>query len=136
MKYLLIYISTLNNNHDLWVVTDILWIQVAKMSFLCRLAGLTHREVGWFRYLIWMPPGCHSGEVFVAYPTGWRRGGRLGQHRRVYVSNLVLVRLGIDKEELEDLVGERDIWTALHKHRKMNGWFDERILDYCGTLLT
>jgi len=82
--YRSIYVPTLTYGHELWVVTERMSgsrIQVAKMSFLRRVAGLSlrdrvrssdiRRELGveslllrversqlrWFGHLIRMPPG-------------------------------------------------------------------------------
>ncbi|KAK3565055.1 hypothetical protein QTP86_032480, partial [Hemibagrus guttatus] len=91
--YQSIYVPTLTYGYELW-------IQVAKMSFLRRVAGcslsyrvkisVTLEELGvkllllhikrgqlrWLRHLLWMPPGHLPREVFRARPrTGWRDYG-------------------------------------------------------------
>ena len=76
-------VPTLNYGHELWVVTERMRsrIQVAKMSFLCRVAGLSLRDrvrssdiwerlrvellllhiersqLRWVRHVVKMPPG-------------------------------------------------------------------------------
>ena len=102
------------------------------MSFLRRLAGLSlrdrvrssviQRELGvdplllrvkrsqmrWLGHLIRMPPGCLPGEVFRARPRG-----RPSTRWRDYVSRLAWEHLGIPREELDEVAGEREVWASL-----------------------
>ncbi|KAK3528727.1 hypothetical protein QTP70_010164 [Hemibagrus guttatus] len=105
------YVPTLTYGHEVWVMTERIrsWIQVAEMSFLCRVAGrslrdrvrssVTREELGaeplllhiergqlrWLGHLFRMPPGCLPGEVFWACPTGKRPRGRPRARWRDYV---------------------------------------------------
>ena len=42
--YKLIYVPTLTYDHELWVITEKLWIQAIKMSLLRKVAGFTLRN--------------------------------------------------------------------------------------------
>ena len=107
------------------------------MSFLRRVAGLSLRdrvgssvirsELGvdplllriersqmrWLEHLIRTPPGCLPGEVFRVRPTGRRPRGRPRTRWRDYVSRLAWERLGIPREELDEVAGEREVWASL-----------------------
>ncbi len=100
--YWSIFVPTLSYGHELWVVTERTrsQVQAAEMSFLCRVAGLSHRDrvrslvireelgveplllrveksqIKWLRHLIRMPPRRLPGEAFRARPTGRRPRGR------------------------------------------------------------
>ena len=137
--YQSIYVPTLTYPHKLWVVAEStrLRIQVAKMSFLPRVAGLSlrdrvrssdiWRELGveplllrversqlrWFRHLTRMPPGRLPLEVFRARPTGRRPRGRPRTRWRDYISLLAWEHLGIPQEELDSVAGEKEAWRAL-----------------------
>ena len=137
--YQSIYVPTLTYGHELWVVTERTRsrIQAAEMSFLRRVAGLSLRdrvrssaireELGveplllrvergqlrWLGHLVRMPPERLPGVVFRACPTGKRPRGRPRTRWRDYVSRLVWERLGVPPEELEEVAGERDVWTSL-----------------------
>ncbi|KAK0134201.1 hypothetical protein N1851_030244 [Merluccius polli] len=60
-----------------------------------------------------MPPGRLPGEVFRARPTGRRPRGRPRTHWRDYVSRLAWECLGIPREELDEVAGEREVWASL-----------------------
>ncbi|KAK3512527.1 hypothetical protein QTP70_015639 [Hemibagrus guttatus] len=137
--YQSIYVPTLTYGHELWVMTKRVrsQIQAAKMSFLRRVAGrslrdrvrssvtweelgveplLLHIERGqlrWLGHLFRMPPGRLPGEVFRACPTGKRPRGRPRTRWRDYVSRLAWERLGVPKEKLEEVSGEREVWASL-----------------------
>ncbi|KAK3508331.1 hypothetical protein QTP70_021477, partial [Hemibagrus guttatus] len=132
--YQSIYVPTLTYGHELWVMTERVRsrIQVAKMSFLRRVAGhslrdrvrssVTREELGveplllhiergqlrWLGHLFWMPPGRLPGEVFRACPNGKRPRGRPRTRWRDYVSRLAWEHLGVPLEELEEVSGERE----------------------------
>ncbi|KAK3520692.1 hypothetical protein QTP70_030558, partial [Hemibagrus guttatus] len=132
--YQSIYVPTLTYGHELWVMTERVRsrIQVAKMSFLRRVAGrslrdkvrssVTREELGveplllhiergqlrWLGHLFRMPPGRLPGEVFRACPTGKRPRGRPRTRWRDYVSWLAWERLRVPPEELEEVSGERE----------------------------
>jgi len=114
----------------LWVVTITTRsrIQAAKMSFLCRVTGLSfrdrvrssdiRRELGrsqlrWFGHLIRMPPGRLPLEVFRARPTGRRPRDRPRTRWRDYIPHLAWERFGVSQEELESVTGEKEVWGAL-----------------------
>ena len=65
-----------------------------------------------FRCLIRVPPGLLPLEVFQAGLAGGSPRGR-PRHWRDYISHLVWECLGMPQEELDNVAGERDIWTAL-----------------------
>jgi hypothetical protein len=137
--YQSIFVPTLTYGHELWVVTERTRsrVQAAEMSFLRRVAGLSlrdrvrssviRRELGvdplllhversqmrWFGHLIRMPPGRLPGEVFRARPTGRRPRGRPRTRWRDYVSRLAWERLGVPREELDEVAGEREVWASL-----------------------
>ncbi len=52
-------------------------------------------------------------EVFWARPTGRRPRGRPRTYWGDYISHLALERLRIPQDELENVAGERDVWTTL-----------------------
>jgi len=130
--YRSIYVPTLTYGNELWVVTKRvrLRIQLAEMSFLGRVAGLSlrdrvrssdiRRELGvdpllprversqlrWSGHLIRMPPGRLPLEVFRACPTGRRPRGRPRTRWRDYISHLAWERLA--QEELESVAGEME----------------------------
>ena len=136
--YQLIFVPTLTYGHELWVVIERprSRVQVAEMSFLRRVAGLPFRdrvrssvireELGvdplllrversqmrWFGHLVRMPPGRLPGEVFRARPTGRRPWGRPRTRWRDYVSQLAWEHLGIPREELDEVAGEREVWAS------------------------
>uniref|UniRef100_A0A8C6Q6L6 Reverse transcriptase domain-containing protein n=1 Tax=Nothobranchius furzeri TaxID=105023 RepID=A0A8C6Q6L6_NOTFU len=136
--YRSIYVPTLTYDHELWVVTERtrLRIQVAEMSFLRRVAGLSLRDrvrssvileglgvdplllpiersqLRWLGHLVRMPPGCLPGEVFWARPTGRRPKGRPRTRWRDFVCHLARERLGIPAEELAQVAGEREVWAS------------------------
>ena len=107
------------------------------MSFLRRVTGLSlrdrvrssviRRELGvdplflrversqmrWLGHLIRMPPGSVPGEVFRARPTGRRPRGRPRTRWRDDVYRLAWERLGIPREELDEVAGEREVWASL-----------------------
>ncbi|KAK3519769.1 hypothetical protein QTP70_003908 [Hemibagrus guttatus] len=137
--YQSIYIPTLTYGHELWVMTERVRfrIQVAEMSFLRRVVGLslrdrvrssvTREELGveplllhvergqlrWLGHLFRMPPGHLPGEVFRACPTRKRPQGRPRTRWRDYVSQLAWECLGVPLEELEEVSGEREVWASL-----------------------
>lgn len=137
--YQSIFVPTLTYGHELWVVTERTRsrVQAAEMSFLRRVAGLSLRdrvrssvireELGveplllrieksqmrWLGHLIRMPPGRLPGEVFRARPTGRRPRGRPRTRWRDYVSQLAWERLGVPREELDEVAGEREVWVSL-----------------------
>ena len=139
--YRSIFVPTLTYGHELWVVTERTRsrVQAAEMSFLRRVAGFSLRdrvrssvireELGveplllriersqlrWLGHLIRMPPGRLPGEVFRACPTGRRPRGRPRTRWRDYVSLLAWERLGIPRVELDEVVGEREVWASLLK---------------------
>ncbi len=70
---------------------------------------------------------------FSGFPTGRRPQGRPRTGWRDYISHLAWECLGIPPEELENVAGERDVWTTLagchydtapDKQQKMNVWMD------------
>ena len=67
----------------------------------------------WFGHLIRMPPGRLPGEAFRACPTGRRPRGRPRTRWRDYVSRLAWEHLGIPREELDEVAGEREVWASL-----------------------
>ncbi|KAK0154371.1 putative uncharacterized transposon-derived protein F52C9.6 [Merluccius polli] len=137
--YQSIFVPALTYGHELWVVTERtrLRVQVAEMSFLRRVAGLSLRdrvrssvireELGvdplllrversqmrWLGHLDRMPPGRLPGEVFRARPTVRRPRGRPRTRWRDYVSRLAWERFGIPQEELDEMAGEREVWASL-----------------------
>ncbi|KAK0156594.1 putative uncharacterized transposon-derived protein F52C9.6 [Merluccius polli] len=137
--YQSIYIPALTYGHELWVMTERTRsrVQVAEMSFLRRVAGLSLRdrvrssvirkELGvdpllvrversqmrWLGHLVRMPPRRLPGEVFRARPTGRRPRGRPRTCWRDYVSRLAWECLGIAQEELDEVAGEREVWASL-----------------------
>nr|XP_049618290.1 E3 SUMO-protein ligase PIAS2 isoform X1 [Syngnathus scovelli]XP_049618292.1 E3 SUMO-protein ligase PIAS2 isoform X1 [Syngnathus scovelli]XP_049618293.1 E3 SUMO-protein ligase PIAS2 isoform X1 [Syngnathus scovelli] len=139
--YRSIYAPTLTYGHELWVVTERTRsrIQAAEMSFLRRMSGLSFRDrvrssvirerlgveslllhversqMRWLGHLIRMPPGRLPGEVFRACPTGRRPRGRPRTRWRDYVSQLAWERLGIPRDELDEVAGEREVWESLLK---------------------
>ncbi|TWW60956.1 hypothetical protein D4764_05G0010460 [Takifugu flavidus] len=120
--YRSIFVPTLTYGHELWVMTKRTRsrVQAAEMSFLCRVAGLSHRdrvrsssireELGveplllhiersqmrWLGHLVRMPPGRLPGEVFRACPSR-RPPGRPRTRWRDYVSRLVWERASLLK---------------------------------------
>ncbi|KAK3526422.1 hypothetical protein QTP70_025454, partial [Hemibagrus guttatus] len=153
--YQSIYVPTLTYGHELWVMTERVRsrIQVAEMSFLCRVAGrslrdrvrssvtweelgveplLLHIERGqlrWLGHLFRMPPGRLPGEVFRACPTGKRPRGRPRTRWRDYVSRLAWERLGVPPEELEEVSGERELVYAVLRMQGGRGmWSPEKKL--------
>ena len=139
--YRSIFVPTLTYGHELWVVTERTRsrVQAAEMSFLRRVAGFSLRDrvrssvirqglgveplllriersqLRWLGHLIRMPPGRLPGEVFRACPTGRRPRGRPRTRWRDYVSLLAWERLGIPRIELDEVVGEREVWASLLK---------------------
>nr|XP_049572422.1 uncharacterized protein LOC125965716 [Syngnathus scovelli] len=139
--YRSIYAPTLTYGHELWVVTERTRsrIQVAERSFLRRMSGLSLRDrvgssvirerlgveslllhversqIRRLGHLIRMPPGRLPGEVFRACPTGRRPRGRPRTHWRDYVSQLAWERLGIPRDELGEVAGEREVWESVLK---------------------
>ncbi|TWW55039.1 hypothetical protein D4764_09G0000880 [Takifugu flavidus] len=107
-----IFVPSLTYGHELWVMTERTRsrVQVAKMSFLRRVAGLSLRdrvrssaireELGveplllrversqmrWLGHLVRMPPGRLPGDVFRACPSGRRPPGRPRTRWRVSMS--------------------------------------------------
>ncbi|TWW71611.1 hypothetical protein D4764_16G0001080 [Takifugu flavidus] len=69
-------------------------------------------QMRWLGHLISIPPGCLPGEVFRACPSG-RPPGRPRTLWTDYVSRLVWEPLGIPPDELEEVVGEREVWASL-----------------------
>ena len=139
--YRSIFVPTLTYGHELWVVTERMRsrVQAAEMSFLRRAAGFSLRDrvrssaireelrveplllhiersqLRWLGHLIRMPPGRLPGEVFRACPTGRRPRGRPRTRWRDYVSQLAWERLGIPRDELDEVAGEREVWASLLK---------------------
>nr|XP_049577496.1 glycine receptor subunit alpha-3 isoform X1 [Syngnathus scovelli] len=139
--YPLIYAPILTYGHELWVVTERTRsrIQAAEMSFLRRMSGLSLRDrvrssvirerlgveslllhversqMRWLGHLIRMPPGRLPGEVFRACPAGRRPRGRPRTRWRDYVSQLAWEHLGIPRDELDEVAGEREVWESLLK---------------------
>ncbi|TWW81730.1 R2DM Retrovirus-related Pol polyprotein from type II retrotransposable element [Takifugu flavidus] len=141
--YRSIFVPTLTYGHELWVMTERTRsrVQAAEMSFLRRVAGLgwashprdrvrssaiweelgveplllrvERSQMGWLGHLVKMPPGRLPGEVFRACPSGRRPPGRPRTRWRDYVSRLAWERLGIPPDELEEVAGEREVWTLL-----------------------
>ncbi len=124
---------TLTYGHELWVVTERVTsrIQVVKMTFLLRIAGISLRDrvrsrwelrveplllcvkrsqLRWFGHLIRMPPGHLPLEEC---PTGRRPRGRPETRWRDYISHLAWEPLGIPQEELENTARENDVWITL-----------------------
>ena len=64
-------------------------------------------------HLIRMPLGRLPGEVFRTRPTGRRPRGRPRICWRDYVSRLAWKRLGVPREELDEVAGEREVWASL-----------------------
>ncbi|KAL1274594.1 hypothetical protein QQF64_027408 [Cirrhinus molitorella] len=60
-----------------------------------------------------MPPGRLPMEVFRACPTRRRPRGRPRTRWRDYVSQLAWQCLGVPPGELEDVSGEREVWSSL-----------------------
>jgi len=60
-----------------------------------------------------MPPGRLPLEVFQALPTGRRPRGRPRTRWRDYISQLAWGRLGILRNELQSVAGEREAWVSL-----------------------
>ncbi|TWW77601.1 hypothetical protein D4764_12G0009910 [Takifugu flavidus] len=96
--YRSIFVPTLTYGHELWVMTERTRsrVQAAKMSFLCRVAGLSLRD-----------------RVFRACPFGRRPPGGPRTRWRDYGSRLAWERLGIPPDELEEVTGEREVWASL-----------------------
>ena len=139
--YQSIFVSTLSYGHERWVVTERMTsrVQLAEMSFLCRVVGLSLRDrlwrsairvelevqllllllltersqMRWLGHLIRMPSGCLPGEVFRAPTTSRRPLGRPRTRWRDYDSQLAWERLGTPPEELDEVAGEREIWASL-----------------------
>ncbi|KAK0144601.1 putative uncharacterized transposon-derived protein F52C9.6 [Merluccius polli] len=137
--YQSIFVPALTYGHELWVVTERTRsrVQAAEMSFLRRVAGLSLRDrvrssvireelrvdplllriersqMRWLGHLVRMPPGCLPDEVLRARPTGRRPRGRLRTRWRDYVSRLAWERLGIPREELDEVAEEREVWASL-----------------------
>ncbi len=137
--YRSIYVPTLTYGHELWVMTERTRsrIQASKMSFLRRVAGCSLRDrvrssvtreelrveplllhiervqLKWLGHLFRMPPGCLTGKVFWARPTGRRPRGRPRTRWRDYVYRLAWERLGVPPEELEEVSREREVWASL-----------------------
>ena len=137
--YQSIFVPTLTYGHELWVVTERTRsrVQAAEMSFLRRVAGLSLRDrvrssairedlrveplllrversqMRWLGHLVRMPPGRLPGEVFRAPPTSGRPRGRPRTRWRDCVSRLAWERLGVPREELDDVAGEREVWNSL-----------------------
>ncbi|TWW81841.1 R2 Retrovirus-related Pol polyprotein from type I retrotransposable element [Takifugu flavidus] len=131
------FVPTLTYGHELWVMTKRTrsLVQAAKMSFLRRVAGLFFRdrvrssaiweELGvkpllphversqmrWLGHLVRMLHGRLPGEVVRACPSGRRPPGRT--RWRDYVSRLVWEHMGIPPDELEEVAGEREVWTQI-----------------------
>ncbi|TWW64247.1 hypothetical protein D4764_03G0012550 [Takifugu flavidus] len=125
--------EVLTYGHQRWVMTESTRsrIQVAEMSFLHRVAGLSLRDrvrsldireglgveplllhiersqLGWLGHLARMPSGRLPLEVFQTCPTGTRW--------RDYISRLAWERLGVLPEELMEVAGERAVWASLLK---------------------
>jgi len=65
-----------------------------------------------FGHLIRISPGRLPLEVFQARPTGRRPRGRPRTRWRDYISRLVCERLEIPQNKLENVAGEREVWSA------------------------
>ncbi|XP_061762964.1 retrovirus-related Pol polyprotein from type-2 retrotransposable element R2DM isoform X1 [Nerophis ophidion] len=126
--YRSIYVPILTYGHELWVMTERIRsrVQAAEMSFLRRVAGLWEElkvkplllhversQMRWFGHLVRMPPERLPREVFRARPTGRRPRGRPRTRWEDYVSRLAWERLGIPREELDEVTGEREVWASL-----------------------
>ncbi|XP_061735811.1 si:dkey-100n23.5 isoform X4 [Nerophis ophidion] len=137
--YRSIYVPILTYGHELWVMTERIRsrVQAAEISFLRRVAGLSLRDrvrssairgelkvkplllhikrsqMRWFGHLVRMPPVRLPSEVFRARPTGRRPRGRPRTRWEDYVSRLAWERLGIPREELDKVAGEREVWVSL-----------------------
>ncbi len=107
-----------------------LWIQVAEMGFLRKVAGVSLRDkvrspvipkllrveplllcvershLGWFRHLVRMPPSCLTREAFQACPAGKRPTSRW----KDYISALKCECPRIPQSELADVAREREVW--------------------------
>lgn len=102
-------------------------MQVAKMSFLFRVAGLTLRvkvqssdirkELSVKLLLLYIEKrqpwwfGLFTRMVILVCPTGRRQWARARTYWMDYMCNMARSSLGILQGELEKIAGERDIWT-------------------------
>ncbi|XP_061753818.1 retrovirus-related Pol polyprotein from type-2 retrotransposable element R2DM isoform X2 [Nerophis ophidion] len=137
--YRSIYVPILTFGHELWVMTERTRsrVQAAEMSFLRRVAGLSLRDrvrssaireelkvkplllhiertqMRWLGHLVRMPPERLPREVFMARPPGRRPPGRPRTRWEENVSRLAWERLGIPREELDEVAGEREVWASL-----------------------
>ena len=133
--YWSVFVPTLTYGHVQWVMTERmrLCVQVAKMGFLHRVAGVSLRDrvrssaireglgveplllcversqLRWFGHLMRMPPGRLPREVFLARPTGRRPRGRPRTRWRDYISSLAWEHMGIPESELVSMAGEREV---------------------------
>ncbi|TWW77341.1 hypothetical protein D4764_12G0007310 [Takifugu flavidus] len=73
------------------------------------LLRVERSQMRWLGHLVRMPPG----EVFRAFPSGWRPPGRPRTSWRDYASRLVWECLGIPPDELEEVAGDREVWASL-----------------------
>ncbi|KAK0156391.1 putative uncharacterized transposon-derived protein F52C9.6 [Merluccius polli] len=106
--YQSIFVPALTYGHELWVVTERTrsWVQVAEMSFLHRVAGLSLRD----------RLGCLPDASLVRCSGHVQLVGNLGEdpgHAGETVSRLAWERLGIPQEELDEVAGEREVWASL-----------------------
>jgi len=77
------------------------------------LLRLQRSQLRWFRDLVRIPPGRLPLEVFRACPTKRRPQGRPRTPWRDFMSLLAWERLGIQRDELKSVAGERDVWVCL-----------------------
>ncbi|XP_051931184.1 uncharacterized protein LOC127607121 [Hippocampus zosterae] len=129
--YRSIYVPAIIYGHELWVVTERTRsrIQVAKMSFLRRVSGLSLRDkvrssvireglrvepllhhiershMRWLAHVIRMPPERLPGEVLRTCPTGRRPRGQPRTHRRGYITQLAWERLVVPGESWKKSIG-------------------------------
>ncbi|XP_061622105.1 furin (paired basic amino acid cleaving enzyme) a isoform X2 [Phyllopteryx taeniolatus] len=131
--YRSIYVPTLTYGHELWVVTEKTRsrIQGAEMSFFRRVSGLSLRDrvrssviredirveslllhiersqMRWLGHLIRMPPG--------HVPPGGDPGDDPGHAGETTSFGWPGNALGSPPEELDEVAGEREVWTSLLK---------------------
>lgn len=108
-SYQSIYDPTLTYSYELWEATQRLRFQIqsAEMSFFHRVARLLRVS----RFL---------GHVILVTDPGVGRENCWGD----YTSNLDWEHLGIPQEELENVIGEKDIWTVTWPRETSRKWVD------------
>ncbi|XP_062296309.1 uncharacterized protein LOC134000829 [Scomber scombrus] len=109
--YQSIFVPTLTYGHELWVVTE--RTRSRELGVDPLLLRVERSQLRWLGHLVRIPTGRLPGEVFRARPTGRRPRGRPRTRWRDYVSRLAWERLGIPREELDEVAGEREVWVSL-----------------------